>query len=479
MWGCSKLDTTTLGSDLLPAVDNVNTFADTLPISTSLGIFNDTGFTIARADEHLLGRVPFDPFFGSTQADVFCELKPTFYPYYLGNSGDTIVSVDSVFICLKYNAFWGDSLTNIQLQAFEVNQSQPVATQDWDTIGKSHNITYAPATGAAISNPILVNIQNLGNWIKIKNGKDSVQNQIRIPLLSLWNNKFFSRDTAAASLNNSFRNDSLYRLFQKGIAIKANGAGNGLIYTNLSDVASRIEIHYRSKNGSVKDTSYSSLRLASNGALPLSATANNIVRNRSLSSQFTTADATKELFLQGDGTYANIDIPALGSLSNRIIHRAELIIERLPYVSPFDEKYYTPPNYLYLDLKDTTTGSFVKYKPIYTDLNPDVNYNPDDLFNYFPQGGVALNYFGGYIRDAGTYKYYNINITRYVQKLVTTHIPNYQMRLFAPYGFRYPQYFPTYINYYNRFDFGGVKLGGGANADIRKRMKLRIIWSKL
>ncbi len=40
-WGCTKLDTTTLGGDLIPIVDNVNTFADTLDITATQGIFAD------------------------------------------------------------------------------------------------------------------------------------------------------------------------------------------------------------------------------------------------------------------------------------------------------------------------------------------------------------------------------------------------------------------------------------------------------
>jgi len=38
-WGCSKLDTTDIGSDLLPAVDNVNTFDTVLTINTTQWYF--------------------------------------------------------------------------------------------------------------------------------------------------------------------------------------------------------------------------------------------------------------------------------------------------------------------------------------------------------------------------------------------------------------------------------------------------------
>jgi hypothetical protein len=53
-WSCNKIDTTSLGSDLLPAVDNVSTFADTLDINTTQGIFNDS-FKIYYTENNALG----------------------------------------------------------------------------------------------------------------------------------------------------------------------------------------------------------------------------------------------------------------------------------------------------------------------------------------------------------------------------------------------------------------------------------------
>lgn len=52
-WSCTKLDTTTLGSDLIPAVDNVYTFADTLDIISTQGIFDDT-FKISRSETNIV-----------------------------------------------------------------------------------------------------------------------------------------------------------------------------------------------------------------------------------------------------------------------------------------------------------------------------------------------------------------------------------------------------------------------------------------
>jgi len=64
-WSCTKLDTTKLGSDLIPAVDNVYTFSDTFDIETSQGIFNDS-FKIDRSVNNVLGVINGDELIGST-----------------------------------------------------------------------------------------------------------------------------------------------------------------------------------------------------------------------------------------------------------------------------------------------------------------------------------------------------------------------------------------------------------------------------
>ena len=69
-WGCTKLDTTTLGSDLIPVVDNINTFADTFNVVTSQGYFVDSSH-VSRDDYNALGNISNDPLFGKTNANVF------------------------------------------------------------------------------------------------------------------------------------------------------------------------------------------------------------------------------------------------------------------------------------------------------------------------------------------------------------------------------------------------------------------------
>jgi hypothetical protein len=112
------------------------------------------------------------------------------------------------------------------------------------------------------------------------------------------------------------------------------------------------------------------------------------------------------------------------------------------------------------------------------------SYDPDfrSGLPFFPTGGVDFAYFGGYLRNktdqsGRNIKYYELNLTKYVQQLVTKRAPNYRFRLYAPYTIIYPQYYPFTYSYGNRLASGRVKLGGGKHPTAR--MKMVVIYSKL
>lgn len=489
-WNCTKLDTSDIGSDQLPTVDNVYTFADTLPLITTQGLFNDTT-KVSLFNNFVVGAINNDPLFGTTNASAYFQLKPDFYPYYFGNAGDTVkgysdVGLDSIVLCLKYKSFWGDSSIPVQLEVREVSDYTFV-----DSLYKVNDINYAPVTGSLLASAT-VDIRRLGDTVKYRNGRDYSVNLIRIKLPMSWANTLFNRDSLPNNPgNNAFYNDSIFRHIYHGLAVMPVGAAaNSLIYVNLADTTTKLEVHFRKRYKGKIDTTYQSLHLGTN-TLPPTATqpaqssiANKIVRNRSGASM--SFPASGELYIQTTpGSYINISVPSLNNLSNRIIHRAELVVQQIPNIPSLDE-VLSAPSFLYLDLKDTTLSS--AWKPIYYDLNTSLPYDPDSKlgYGYLP---TTIDYltFGGF-RRAGidkfgnANKYYNFNITRYVQQIVTRHIPNYPIRLYAPFEIYYPQlgndtYPAQKLQYGNNLAAGRVKVGSGSNTDYK--MYLRIIYSNL
>ena len=490
-WGCTKLDTTTLGSDLIPAVDNVNTFSTTLDVEATQGQFSDS-FKILKSENNVLGFISNDPLFGKTEANLFLQLKPGFFPYYFGNAGDTVLTVDSVVLCLSYNGSWGDTSKSQTLTVYKITDNE-----FGDSSFQIRNINYQPAIGASIGTKTIDISRLPKDTIKIGKLKDPVVNQIRIKLDGAYADELWSKDSTKLGPNNAFFKDSLYRKFNKGFAVKAGGNANALMYINLLDPKTRLEVHFKKKTKDTGklDTVYNSFTISTvDGASMLpSATANYIKRDYT-GSELANPDPAAIYLQTGPGTFANLRFPGLNTFkdTNRIIHRAQISIEQIPEDLVLDSIFSVPP-YMYLDLVDTP-ASANRWKPIYYDLNPNIRYNPDDRtgFGYFPNSGeIDYGYFGGYARKKTNavgkqVYYYDINVTRYLQQTVTDKTPNYTMRLFPGFRIQYPQYpsvfFPASgLPLDNPLAFGRIKVKSGNFPDPDKKVKMRmtVIWSKV
>lgn len=499
--GCTKLDTTTQGADLV-TVDNVNTFADTLNVNATQGIFNDSTI-LQKGDNYAIGLITTDPLFGKTDARIYVQFKPTFYPFYFGSAGDTTkfdpnnkAGFDSAFVCLSYKGAWGDtsSIGNIP-QTFQVR-----TINDDNFRIKPDTIRQLGSTPPAVDNDVLgetvVTPQSIAKKVILARGRDSVTNQVRIKLTgagaAFAAALFNSQDTIASSPNNGFLNDSIFRKKYNGFEIKVTSAmGNTLYYVNLAEAKSRFEFHFHKTKGGVRDTVVQSFQMYTTRTVSIapSSSFNFIKRDYSSVNLPAPNSATSNVFLQtSPGTFANLTIPGLTGYTNRIVHRAFLIIEQTPDNATTDN-VYTPPPYLYLDLKDTAAISPQRYKPVYFDLASTVPYNPDvttvnGVYHPFPFANVDVATFGGgalkRFEPAGNIFYrYEINLTRYVQHIVTNGYKNYDLRLYSPFNYYYPQYLGTQyiIPFYNPIALGRVRVGTGLSTN--HKMKLVVIYSKV
>jgi hypothetical protein len=478
-WSCTKFDTTDLGSDLIPAVDNIHTFADTIDINSTQGYFDDTTQVLA-TENFALGKISNDPLFGTTIANAYFQLKPTVYPFTWGNAGDTLVAADSVVLTLSFKGSWGDSLSKQDLQVWTINDAK-----FRDSIGLRRDVKYQANLGTLIGSAT-IDPQTLGDTVFFANHKDSSTNQIRIRLSDSFRDYLYHQDTAINTINNAFANDSTFRDKFNGIAVTAtNSTGNSLLYISLTDAATRLEMYYRKKNigtGSL-DTVYTSLPFTTGNGVNIAASSfGNYIKRDRAGTPSNTPSTTEHYLQTAPGTYINLAMPGLTGMPNRIIHRAYIAIQQIPN-NPVTDGIFTPPPYLYLDLIDTTTGS-PKWKPIYNDLTQSYLYDPDNTngYVYFP-AAIDNSHFGGVAKtkttSTGTQTYYEFNITRYMQRFVTKQATNYNMRIWPAYDIIYPQYAATVYPYTNPVAYGRVLIGSGTNPDPAYRMRLIIIYSNV
>lgn len=464
---CTRIDTTELGDDLIPAVDNVNTFDTTLEVITDNFLFSDTTRTFS-GDDMAVGYISNDPEFGQTVAEMYFNLGATSYPFWPYNGKDSVKAIDSVVLSLAYRGTYGDTVTPQTYRVFDIG----TAAGFKDSI---YRLTSAPFRPLGLElGSVTVAAHTLNDSINVAQGPDAdtprTVNVLRIRLDSSLGRRIVDLDSTG------HKTDSAFRSHFRGLAVltDTNNAGNGLVYFNLADFEkSKLIIYYKVQRNGKLDTTFSEYKHIATGQA-------NLIRRKpqgNFAAYINNGNpADDKLYIQSTpGSYATVTIPGLSSMYNRVIHRAELIVTRLE--TPSDDKF-APPNLLFLD-EET--------------LDKDSAYT---IQNDFILGSGANNtfvgnfdVFGGALRSDKTYRF---NISRRVQGIITRKEPVLRFRISAPFepeNYFYPpgrftDYAPSSLSklpfsVLPAPAFGRVVLWGGNAPDQNRKMRLYIVYSKI
>ncbi|MBL7739815.1 MAG: DUF4270 domain-containing protein [Chitinophagaceae bacterium] len=485
---CKKInESTELGGDLIPPIDNINTFDTTLSVEAYNDLFTLGGTDPLKedslrsnyADEQFLGRIDNDIFFGKTEAEMYFELKPEFYPFTFRNRPDSIY-FDSVVLVLDYVETYGDSMAAQTLSVSEITSNFRVDTSY--IIRKNSDIT----TGASLAAPATIIPAGLDDSVKVF--LDTTKSQLRIRLDDAFGQKLLNTfDTSSANGKlNAYSTDSAFKSYFKGFAIKSTVAGNALMGFNLQGENTKLAIYYRHRHGKPDldlDTTvdYFRFRASSSFGLTGSAAHNYIKRDYAgypIAAAQGGTSPDPVIYLQNTpGSFATVKIPGLAALNNRIIHRAELIAEQV--YDPSDATF-TPPNYLFLD-------AYVPAISKYMTIPFDLAYDGSGDLNLGSFGIAPVNKLDG---SANVVKSWRFNISRWVQHIVNDTEPTvYDLRLYAPFIVS-DQYRPPVIGSTpsaTQFGInptiakGRVRIAGNLGpADTNpQKMRLRIVYSKL
>lgn len=418
---CKKInESTELGGDLIPPVDNINTFDTSLTVQAfndTFGLANDSQY-LAKTEEYFLGKINNDPFFGQTDARLFLELKPPFFKYYFLNKPDSLY-IDSVVLVLNYLETYGDTNTAQTINVYELDQTNNFRSDTSYLIRKS-DLTYSTLLGSRTVLP-----RTLDDSVKAF--RDTTTNQLRIRLDNSFGTRLLGYDSTG---NGAYGGDSLFRTRFKGFAIQSMGPGNAVMGFDLTGINTKLAIYYKYEKRVVStvqklDTTVAYFNFSGNCA-----TANYIKRDYSgtpaLASLNNGTNPDPIVYLQNSpGTFATVKIPALAGLSNRVIHRAELIVEQLYDLS---DSTFRAPEYLYLDASDPSiTSNNYKFRTIPYDLS----YSTSGSLNLGAFGCIPVMGIDGLGNRVRTWKF---NISRYVQHVLTGTQSLYDLRLFAPFS---------------------------------------------
>lgn len=472
---CTKVPSTELGAGLIPIIDGVITKDTILDVITDTYLENDS-VRVYKNDNHVIGAITNDPLFGKTTASMFFEVSPPFFPYAIPGVKDSI-RVDSAVLILSYKYAYGDTSAPLRLTVSEIDPTTPLISSF--NYAANYPGAYNLRTIGTLADPITISIPRLKD--SVINRYERANNQIRIRLRSDVARRFIrTYDTT-----NAYRTDSAFRSLFAGFALTVDQAAptNALIHLNLADTNTKFALYYSSSSAgaTVRDTSVAYFRFNSFSG----GNANFVTRNR-VGAEITKYTATTNksdsiVFVQAaPGAYARIRIPGLKGLSNRIIHKAQLIAEQVPDDANLFtiDAYMTPPRYLLLSAIDTVENR---------------KYNVPNDYIFSPTQGPNKSNFGGAVISKSVPGYsriasYSFDISRYVQGIVTRKDSVYTLRLSAPvndsilYKDPFPQVSAVQVYYLNPQDgndiaTGRVRLGGGTHT--RFRMRLRIIFSRI
>lgn len=459
---CTKIKGTDIGIGLLPPIDNIITFDTTFEVIANTFITPDSLLPVLGRDingnqgQFVLGHIGNDPQFGKTTASIFFELKPPSYPFFFEATPDSLF-VDSVVLCLRWTNTFGD--TNA-LQTINVHRVlDPIKADSAYNTGS--NVRFGEVLGTKTFAPSILD-DSLYLF------RQTIKNQLRIKLNDEWARKFLSFDTSGRS---PYRNDTLFREFFKGFALVPQTTGtsaNALMSFAMSDTATQMRLYYRYNKSGKQDTTFKNF-VFFNGVF--GGSLNNIARS------YNSSEASRYIGLKprGDslvylqaapGTFAMLRIPGLDEFKqkkgNVMVHLAQLSMEEV--VTPGRKSnLFQTPEFLYAEMKDSSNGKFYPF-----------------LSDAFLNGKYQTFIFGGvrkYKNDGfnNLVSYYDMNLTRYLQGIITRNNPNFQLRLTAPYSIRYEDLFITFA--LNNLCRGNVVLGGGNHSN--RKMKFRVVYSKL
>jgi len=457
LFSCTKVnEATELGDELIPAVDNVNTFDTLLNVQAAYYPYDDSSKHVI-GENMALGQIN-DPAFGATTADMFFNLSSRVY----GSSPfkDTLDKIDSVVLSVAFRGSYGDTLpSDITVQVSEINDNTFVDT----ALYRFDNPGFNSTAGIGSST---FNVTRFRDSIRISpSGKrtdsSKVANVLRIKLNNSIGQKLAAFDTSA------YRDDPTFRAKFRGLAIKTTNVSGSpfgaLAYFNLTDANTALLVYYQSRNGATRDTSVATFVHNVTGQA-------NSVR-RTAGGEYLTKivqSNSQKLYIQSSprGSYIGIKIPGLSSFPNKVIHRAELIAYSVPADNAAGSEYLITPNRLFLDHKGENNSKDSAYF-FDNDIQPGID------------GSLDFTAFGGTLRSDQSYRF---KLTRYVQGIVTRGERNDSLRLFAPLRSNvYAKSLNQVISVPN-LDFiakGRVVIANGNYPDPSKRLRLRIIYSNL
>ena len=439
-------ENTILPPDLVPAVDNINTFQqDTFTVITTSEIKDSllTGGTLNSVNRnadpdyaHAIGAITLDGIFGKTVAGAYVQMRPPAPKFALSGTNQTI---DSIVIGVNYLKAYGDTST-APMQTFSLYRTSANLTVD----SAYYEFDQVPYSASDLLATTSVNFNTIATDSPIVDG-NKLRPQIRFNLTST---NPFVIDFEQQDENTAFLDYSSFTAWLGGFYIAPDSNIGGTLGYFDTDNAT-MYVYYRYDNSGSPDTAVA--------VFPFDPTYctrfNHITRNYAGSSAQSfvgTNDPQGDsiIFVQGEpGLAGLISFPYIGDFPNAIINKAELSFTVVSLNNYSDTASYNIPDRFQLVV---------------------INENGEEeiLRDYFEVGAVRVggNRFMEDIMGVQRIRY-SFNISNTIQEAVTTQNSKFKLLMSGA-----------------RTDYPAehrVVLRGSSSAVALEKPKLNIIFTKI
>jgi hypothetical protein len=223
---CTRISTSELGLGLLPSMDAYNTKDTTLDVITET-VDRPDSMRVYGSDDHVVGTITNDPAFGTTNASMFFQMKPSFFPFFISGSKDSLV-VDSAILILSYKGFYGDTTKPVKLQLKRINAATPLDA--FKLYASNYPELYNLKTDQNLGETNL-DFARVGDSLYTR--FEASTNTIRIKLSKSFANQFLKEFDST----NAYRSDTTLRQYFPGFALSTDPSTNKnvLVKINLLD----------------------------------------------------------------------------------------------------------------------------------------------------------------------------------------------------------------------------------------------------
>jgi hypothetical protein len=440
--GCQETESIGLDVDASTAING--SFIDTLSIYAST-VKEDSIITNS-LEQYPLGYLN-DPIMGKTTADIAMSL--TLDPPGLSFGTDPVL--DSAVLVLYYGKeFHGDSTSKFKVEVHQLTKELNPNTTHYNTQSVQANNT---VIGSKFSS---FNLKDSVRVIELVKGKPDVQKtkppHMRIQLDKDFINSNLINLSSASLASNTELNKAIKGFYLKVNKTQTTGKG-GIAFFNLTD-SSRLEVYYKSNNGTEIDTNLHKFPIKNNSS-PVIASFNHDYSGTAIQTQLNNPNIIFDnTFVQGlAGLRTKLNFPYLDklkSLGNITINKAELIVNVVGGTDGFKP---SPRLLLYQ-----------------TDIAKQRQFIPD--FGVNPVVSMTDRDFGGFYDSSN--KRYKFVITTYLQDILRGRTKQYDTYIA-----------PVNINYNRQsgpFPSGSTATNaviGSGKPGVNYKMKLNIIYSKI